>query len=613
MKNKMKTHLLILLLGVLYGVSCTAQTEHKPYTKMYDLEFRMQEDSSIIYHWQQNAAYLNYTIPVGVKGPDRPLLAMMYLQGNPFFNRLQTELKQRILLPPCDANQATVEFESKGENIKLASIILDAIDEEEKVIFSDTLRFVPDTALHSVSKDITVKNAKLLNIRINAEGFVDSTAYIAFSKLNLWLDGKSIDNFPVRTLSPFTAQDTRTYIPIAMDARIPLDQINEMNKKKIIGLGESMHGNDEIKKLGYECILQMIEQQNARLVLLEMPLEVSLACNRYIQDSRYTLDSLFLAGKSTFHLFDFLDKLRLFNSKQTDESKVRLYGFDYNAIYSPTQNSAVDIFDFVTRLNEQAKIPELDQFSLLLMEADWQEARYFLQAHKSEIQKVLTPEEIEVISHILTLSREIGDTPIQRFIRRDSAMFANAKFLIDEYAGAENVKTVIYGHAIHINRLSTFPAVPCTPFGYYMQEQYSDAYSPLLILTGEGANIAYDQHYSQQKTFLHKLPFNSMESFLSTFDENIFYLPLTSEFNRLILSRFKGSHHMPQEFYPFNLYQRYNGVFFIKNTDRKHMENKEVTFQELSHLYLLNVKRRENKMEEIRERMQKANFSRSTQ
>ncbi len=70
---------------------------------------------------------------------------------------------------------------------------------------------------------------------------------------------------------------------------------------------------------------------------------------------------------------------------------------------------------------------------------------------------------------------------------------------------------------------------------------------------------------------------------------------------------------MPQEFYPFNLYQRYNGVFFIKNTGRKHMENKEVTFQELSHLYLLNIKRRENKMEEIQERIQRANFSRSTQ
>ncbi|MFC2451450.1 erythromycin esterase family protein [Tannerella forsythia] len=599
----MKVHFLILLFGALYGMSCTSKTEHKTYTKMYDLEFRMQEDSSIVYHWQQNAAYLNYTIPVGVKGVDRPLFAMMYQKGHPFLNRLQTELKQRILLPPCNANQATVEFESKGKNIRQISITLDAINEEEKVIFSDTLKFIPDTALRIVSKDIMVKNAKLLNIRINAEGVVDSTAYIALSKLNLWLDGKPIDSFLVRTLSPFTAQDARTYTPIAMDERLPLDQINEINKKKIIGLGESMHGNDEIKKLGYECILQTAEQQNARLVLLEMPLEVSLACNRYIQDSRYTLDSLFLAGKSTLHLFDFLDKLRLFNSKQTDESKVRLYGSDYNPIYSPTQNSAVDIFDFVTRLNEQAKIPELDQFSLLLMEADWQEASSFLQAHKNEIQKVLTPEEVDVISHILTLSREIGDNPIQRFIRRDSVMFANAKFLIDKYASAENVKTIIYGHAIHINRLSTFPAVPCTSFGYYMQEQYSDAYSPLLILTGEDTGIAYDQHYNQQKTFLHKLPFNSMESFLSTFDENIFYIPLTPEFNRLILSRFKGSHHMPQEFYPFNLYQRYKGIFFIKNLDYDSIDKKEISLDEISNLFMAKTKQRQKKIDEIQKRI----------
>lgn len=38
---------------------------------------------------------------------------------------------------------------------------------------------------------------------------------------------------------------------------------------------------------------------------------------------------------------------------------------------------------------------------------------------------------------------------------------------------------------------------------------------------------------------------------------------------------------MPQEFYPFNLYQRYNGVFFIKNTGRKPMENKEVAISRI--------------------------------
>ena len=182
-------------------------------------------------------------------------------------------------------------------------------------------------------------------------------------------------------------------------------------------------------------------------------------------------------------------------------------------------------------------------------------------------------------------------------------MFANAKFLIDKYASAENVKTIIYGHAIHINRLSTFPAVPCTSFGYYMQEQYSDAYSPLLILTGEGTGIAYDQHYNQQKTFLHKLPFNSMESFLSTFDENIFYIPLTPEFNRLILSRFKGSHHMPQEFYPFNLYQRYKGIFFIKNLDYDSIDKKEISLDEISNLFMAKTKQRQKKIDEIQKRI----------
>ena len=40
---------------------------------------------------------------------------------------------------------------------------------------------------------------------------------------------------------------------------------------------------------------------------------------------------------------------------------------DYNSILSSTQSSAMDIFDFITVLNQKSQIPEVDQLSLLLM------------------------------------------------------------------------------------------------------------------------------------------------------------------------------------------------------------------------------------------------------
>jgi hypothetical protein len=86
-----------------------------------------------------------------------------------------------------------------------------------------------------------------------------------------------------------------------------------------------------------------------------------------------------------------------------------------------------------------------------------------------------------------------------------------------------------------------------------------------------------------------------MEYFLSLIDDNVFYTPLTVDFNELTLSRFQGSHHIPQEFYPFNLYQRFKGVFFIKSTDCTHKDEKEISFEKASDRLIMKTKTGKNK------------------
>ena len=86
-----------------------------------------------------------------------------------------------------------------------------------------------------------------------------------------------IDEFPVRTLSPLIVDKKINYTGINVDRKIGLEQINEINDKKIIGLGESVHGNDGIKNLAYQLIIQAVERLNCKLVLQEMPLEQSFA------------------------------------------------------------------------------------------------------------------------------------------------------------------------------------------------------------------------------------------------------------------------------------------------------------------------------------------------
>lgn len=270
-----------IVLIVFSATSCTAQLEKQTYTRLYDLHFSMQPDSTVIYPWLENAAYSNYSTPDYIQDSNRKLFARRFFEGFPFCDRLRTEYEQRVLLPRKNIKEAVVEFEGKGDHIKLVSIILDAIDEQENILFSDTLQYKPDSVLRSVSKNIRLIHAAMLNIRIHAEGEINKDSYVAFSELNITIDSKPIDSYPVRELDPLTIDKKANYRSINIDERIELEQINEINNKRIIGIGESMHGNNKIKKLANQLILQSAERLNCKLVLLEMPMEKSFAYNRY--------------------------------------------------------------------------------------------------------------------------------------------------------------------------------------------------------------------------------------------------------------------------------------------------------------------------------------------
>ena len=137
-----------------------------------------------------------------------------------------------------------------------------------------------------------------------------------------------------------------------------------------------------------------------------------------------------------------------------------------------------------------------------------------------------------------------------------------------------------------------------------MRKAYGESYSPLLFLIGSGEAMAYDEDYNRKDNWLSRSPENSMEYFLSFINDNVFYTPLTVDFNELTLSRLQGSHHIPQEFYPFNLYQRFKGVFFIKSTDCIHMDEKEISFEKASDRLIMKIKQRQEKIKEIQKRIE---------
>lgn len=593
----------ILFLIVFFCISCTDQVSKPIYSDVYDLNFTMKSDSLILYPWLENAAYANYTLNSYIDNSSiRPLFTKMYMKGFPFKNRLKTENEQRILLPIHKEKKGRIEFESKGENLKYVSLIIDGLNSEETILFSDTLTFVPDTSLNTVSKNIALTKVELLNIRINAEGEPDKDARISFSKLNVRIGNKSIDEYPVRELPGMTHNIELDIIPIDFVAKEGFGKIAILNNSKIIGLGESIHGNSNIKNLAYSFVNEAVESHNCKLVIIEMPMEDSFSFNRYIHNDEYIMDSTLIIEDEMQQL---LDKLQKYNQTKASGDKVSLFGMDYNRLLSTHQSSAITIFDFITHLNRELELSVIDKLAILLMEEDWSKAIHYLQENKSDLQALLTFDEIESMYHILALSQSLGTDGIQRFIDRDSVMFVNTTFLLNQFLSTQNSKAFIYGHAAHINFVSTFPAVPCKPFGAYMKEVYHDDYSPLLILTGLGNSMAYDDKYNRSDSTLQELPINSVEFFLNSYENELFYLPITSHFDKLLISRFKGSHHFPQEFFPYNLYQRYKGLFFVKSLHTPLNDTKELPFDEAIERFILKNNNRIEVLSDIKKRIDK--------
>ena len=593
---------LSLILFLTFAIPSIAQSEKQTYTRAYDLNFSMQPDSMRLYPWTENAAYIGHGIALGRKDSTRILFSKNYIKGSiPLTNKLRTEFTQRILLPNNRLKDGVVGFECKGKGLKRVSMLLEAIDEKERVLASETLTFLPERIVKSFSKRINLSDAASLNIRINASGEENKEAYIAFARLIVTLDNKPIDDYPVRILEPIKVGNSLDYIQKDKYKGFDLTQINETKGKKIIALGESMHGNSDINSFTLRLIGEAIEKQNCRLVLLEHNIEKSLYYNRYVQDESFVIDSSLV---KELQEKEFLDKVRAYNRGKGNHEKVRVFGMDYPWSKTQHMSSSLYLFDFITDMNKTVRVPEVDRLAVLIVNERLTEAIAYLTQHRTKISKVLNNDELICLEHLLRLDlNEINTSEVDRMIRRDSVMALNARFLINKFASERDKMVFIYAHAGHVNPISTFPAVPCAPMGSYIKKEYGNDYCPLFITTEGGNASGVNKDWKRGKIRMNKAPKNSLEHYLNALTDCSIYFPLTPSFDRLTLTRYMGYWDVPHKFYPSNLYQKFNGVFFVKHDDQKNVLSHEILFEEGTKRTIEKTNRRKEILKEIESKL----------
>ena len=152
-------------------------------------------------------------------------------------------------------------------------------------------------------------------------------------------------------------------------------------------------------------------------------------------------------------------------------------------------------------------------------------------------------------------------------------------------------------------RFQPHPVVHCEPFGKYMKGKYADDYLPLLLLTGNGSMAIYDQEFNRRREELKRPPAESIESILNQIESDVLYVPMTSYFDTIILSRFQGDRKTPREFYPYNSIPTIWGDSFIKNSLNPNDNREKMSTFDKAERVLMRNKQRLKILEDIKKRL----------
>lgn len=551
---------------ILIGLAflCTQQSCGQKYTYSDKYNFHFKYDQEDIHSQLWNISRLSWlsSIQMSRKENGQHMLTFLRPKRYPISRNLIVEFEQRILLPVNDEQKGKVFLSFKGENIENSELIVTGLDNGEGFLYSDTLSLKTDTVMKTTSFSVSLSNVKLLNIKIAARGFLDAESSFSMSGVNVFLGEKTIDAYPLTNSGQEILFPAEKIIPLDIGSGQGLGRIDSLNNKKIIAVGESVHGSNAIAEMIPRFIQQQVIQNNCRLVIVEIPMEQTLLYNKYVRDTSFIMDKEYLFGVGFEHM---LEWLREYNSHKDEADKVTILGMDYCSFLNAKNTTAFYLFEYLTSINKKNRSKEIDSLSVLLSEKPLKESIDYLQKQK-KLKEELSPEDYKCISHILNVSYLMGTDENRRVLARDSVMFENAKFLINNYCPA-NGRTFIHAHSAHLNRISGYPSLPdVVSLGAMMSRYYQDDFYNITIQVGNGSLFLPDTKMVRNCHPLESLD-STLETELGKIRHNVFFTYIPDCLDKLIFSRYVGSIFRKQCFYPFNIYRRYDGIIFIRDTE----------------------------------------------
>lgn len=469
-----------------------------------------------------------------------------------------------------------VKVRYKSENCPMLYLRLATIGDCEEIIATDTLFLPLSKEWTTISQLMNIGNGNLLSLSVEAIGNerdkitssfertemrFENNAKIWIDELEILINGKNLTE--VQTNNSLTTSLTKEdFISLNNENRCHLSFLN----KKILAIGETVHGTSTMNNVAIEIIKDRIKNRNCKFVLLEIPLEFSFYINRYVfGDQRFTLDSI-----STYfdHLLfskefiSFIHWLKEYNLSLKE--KVTFVGIDKDYTDLLAQ---INLFNFFYTINLGINDNELNKICISLLSLDKElpyKTSLTIFDNNQGFNAILSEKESKLIRSCLTRKDQISLS----YFQRDSIMYEHTKFVVTNLLKDDETIT-IFCHFGHTNYLCEREMINSEDWnlGHYMKNEYKDDYSNIVLVTEMGNFLTNSGYSKMKKEKMQISPSNSLEYLINRQGIDLCYLSMAKfTYSDVTSIRFVGKRNRRQPFIPIIPKSRMDGVIFIKES-----------------------------------------------
>ncbi|MDD3901773.1 MAG: erythromycin esterase family protein [Dysgonamonadaceae bacterium] len=430
-----------------------------------------------------------------------------------------------------------------------------------------------------------------------------------------------INDFKMFTSGQNLYHALQQYTPVIKNSdAVPLPLIgalNDFKNKKIIGLGESIHGSRSIQEEKKNIIEKLCEDKSIKLICFEAGFDMVMNWDLYIHGvlpesyQNRIMEEVSGSFSEAELTVELLNRLRTINRNRQNTDKIHVVGldlrrndyyvFEYFEAYKNIEKSEKFLDDVLMKMdtlsyNQQGfYYAKRAKGSMDIIEEGWEiipERKRFYALidllEKNEKLKKLMGEKnfnffVEAISlNIPTEKDAFENIAIAR--KRDEYMWKVLQHAITTYAPNESDRIIIDAHSMHLSRIYNPHSITHTfaikNLGVYTTESYGNDFHTVTFCVGSGKYKTYNKG-SIGEGRLQRPVHGSFEWVADKVDYGKFYCQNT-DFSSITSLRYIANIALINQFYPLSKF-RFDGYVYLNESTpctpiqyNKSSENKRI-------------------------------------